>query len=49
MKLLLDTCTFLWMIGETENLSPRAQEALEDRNNILILSQVSSWEIQSLN
>jgi len=46
MKLLLDTCTFLWMIGESESLSPRAQEALENGNNILVLSQASSWEIQ---
>jgi len=46
MKLLLDTCTFLWMVGREEQLSPSAREALEDGDNTLFLSQISSWEIQ---
>jgi len=46
MNLLLDTCTFLWMIGREEQLSPSAREALEDGSNTLFLSQVSAWEIQ---
>lgn len=46
MKLLLDTCTFLWMIAHEEKLSPPAREALEDGGNTLVLNQVSAWEIQ---
>jgi len=46
MRLLLDTCTFLWMIGQDDRLSATAREALEDGNNILTLHQVSAWEIQ---
>jgi PIN domain nuclease of toxin-antitoxin system len=46
MKLLLDTCTFLWAIGQAEQLSPKAREALENSNNALYFSQISMWEIQ---
>ena len=46
MKLLLDTCSFLWLIDQTENLSESAKTALEDCSNELILHQMSSWEIQ---
>lgn len=46
MKLLLDTCTFLWLIGATRNLSPCARDLLEDSRNTLILHQASAWEIQ---
>lgn len=46
MKLLLDTCSFLWMIDSVENLSPVAREKLEDRSNELVLHQASAWEIQ---
>ena len=46
MKLLLDTCTFLWMIDSTEHLSSKAREALEDPSNSLAFHQVSAWEIQ---
>lgn len=46
MRLLLDTCAFLWMIGDAAKLSPRAREALEDGDNTLVLNQVSAWEIQ---
>lgn len=46
MKLLLDTCTFLWMIDSVENLSPVAREKLEDRGNEIVLHQASAWEIQ---
>ncbi|HKK18601.1 MAG TPA: type II toxin-antitoxin system VapC family toxin [Opitutales bacterium] len=46
MKLLLDTCTFLWAAGKPGELSPSAREAIEDGNNELVLSQASAWEIQ---
>lgn len=46
MRLLLDTCTFLWMIGQEEKLSAKARKALENADNSLTLHQVSAWEIQ---
>ena len=46
MNLLLDTCTFLWMLDEVERLGPNARPALEDGRNRVVLHQVSSWEIQ---
>ncbi|MEK6608480.1 MAG: type II toxin-antitoxin system VapC family toxin [Myxococcota bacterium] len=44
-KLLLDTCTFLWMLGESERLGPRARDALLDSSRQVFLSAASSWEI----
>lgn len=46
MICLLDTCTFLWLADRTEELSPAARSTLEDPANQLVLSQVSSFEIQ---
>ncbi|MEY4484101.1 MAG: hypothetical protein RL693_1553 [Verrucomicrobiota bacterium] len=46
MTCLLDTCTFLWLTDRAENLSPAARAMLEDPANNLVLSQVSSFEIQ---
>lgn len=45
MKLLLDTCTFLWIITDAPELSRRAREAFADPDNEAFLSAVSSWEI----
>ncbi|MFA5631694.1 MAG: type II toxin-antitoxin system VapC family toxin [Porticoccaceae bacterium] len=45
MKLLLDTCTFLWMGGQPDRLSTDARTALSDTDNELFLSPVSLWEI----
>ncbi len=45
MKILLDTCTFLWLtIGENE-LSLKAIAAFSDPKNEVYLSAVSAWEI----
>lgn len=46
MTCLLDTCTFLWLTDRTEHLSAAARSVLEDPANTLVLSQVSSFEIQ---
>lgn len=46
MKLLLDTCSFLWMIDSVEQLSSAAREALEASSNELFLHQASALEIQ---
>ena len=45
MKLLIDTCTFLWLIDETFNLSQRAEEAFLDEGNERYLSTATVWEI----
>ena len=45
MKLLLDTCTFLWLTKGSEELSPDAIDAFVDPNNEVYLSAVSAWEI----
>ena len=45
MRLLLDTCTFLWILGGAKELSPRAREAFADPANEVYLSAVSGWEI----
>lgn len=45
MKLLLDTCVFLWLATEPSKLSQAATTALDDEQNELFLSDVSIWEI----
>ena len=45
MKLLLDTCTFLWMTKGSKELSPTAIETFADPTNEVYLSAVSAWEI----
>ncbi len=44
MKLLLDTCTFLWLAGGHQ-LPPAASAAIRDPSNDVYLSSVSVWEI----
>lgn len=44
MKLLLDTCTFLWLAGG-QRLPPAAAKAIGDPSNEVYLSSVSVWEI----
>ena len=45
MRLLLDTCTFLWLIIDSPLLSSRAQELFASEENEVYLSAVSTWEI----
>jgi len=45
VKLLLDTCTFLWLIRGSEELSANAIDAFTDQKNEVYLSSVSAWEI----
>ncbi|HLK88404.1 MAG TPA: type II toxin-antitoxin system VapC family toxin [Polyangia bacterium] len=45
MKLLLDTCTFLWLALGERALSRPAREAFTDPANDVYLSAISSWEI----
>ena len=45
MKILLDTCTFLWLITDDIALSASARNAFVDPDNDVYLSVVSVWEI----
>lgn len=45
MKLLLDTCTFLWILTDAAELSATSREAFTDPENEVFLSAVSAWEI----
>ena len=45
MKILLDTCTFLWIISDAPELSDHARNLFVDPANGIYLSAISSWEI----
>ena len=45
MKLLLDTCTFLWSIEGGAAISEAARVALTEPANTVYLSSVSAWEL----
>lgn len=46
MNLLLDTHTFIWLVGEKHLLSSNATAAILDTSNTLYLSIASVWEMQ---
>jgi PIN domain nuclease of toxin-antitoxin system len=45
LKLLLDTCTFLWFNADSRLLSANARALCLDTENELYLSSISAWEI----
>lgn len=45
MKLLVDTCTFLWIIADSPALSRRARELFQAPDHEVFLSAASAWEI----
>jgi PIN domain nuclease of toxin-antitoxin system len=45
MRVLLDTCTFLWIAGGSPDLSETAKRAFQNPENDIYLSVISSWEI----
>lgn len=45
MRVLLDTCTFLWMITDDTRLSQQAKTLFVDPENDVYLSVASTWEI----
>lgn len=45
MRVLLDTCTFLWLIAAAPELSDRAREVFADPHNEVFLSSASAWEV----
>lgn len=45
MKILLDTCTFLWIVSDSPDLSGAARKLFSDPANEVYLSVASAWEI----
>jgi PIN domain nuclease of toxin-antitoxin system len=45
MRILLDTCEFLWLVTGDPKLSPPVEAAVRDPQNQVFLSVVSFWEI----
>jgi PIN domain nuclease of toxin-antitoxin system len=45
MNILLDTCSFLWLVSDSPELSFNARRLFEDPANDVYLSVASAWEI----
>jgi PIN domain nuclease of toxin-antitoxin system len=45
MRLLLDTCTFLWIADKSESVPARVLRLYEAADNEVYLSAASAWEI----
>ena len=45
MKLLLDTHLLLWAAGQPDRLSQAARQLIENKENELIFSTASRWEV----
>ncbi|MEQ1909834.1 MAG: type II toxin-antitoxin system VapC family toxin [Vicinamibacterales bacterium] len=45
MKLLLDTCTFLWVVTGSSQLPPRVVDLFRAPDNEVYLSAASAWEV----
>ena len=45
VRLLLDTHAYVWWRANRGKLSTRARRAIEDRDNIILLSTASVWEL----
>ncbi|MBM3861414.1 MAG: type II toxin-antitoxin system VapC family toxin [Verrucomicrobia bacterium] len=45
MRILLDTCEFLWLVSGDAKLAPAVAAAICDPQNEVFLSVVSFWEI----
>ena len=45
MRLLLDTCTFLWLAADDPRLTPAARTSCRSPENDVYLIALSAWEI----
>jgi PIN domain nuclease of toxin-antitoxin system len=45
VNILLDTCTFLWIVSGSTDLSDTARRLFSDPGNEVYLSVASAWEI----
>jgi PIN domain nuclease of toxin-antitoxin system len=49
MKVLLDTCAFIWITTDAPELSQKARDVFQNPENEVFLSSVSVWEIMVKN
>ena len=45
MRLLVDTCTFLWLAADDRRLTPHARSMCRSPDNDVFLSALCAWEI----
>jgi PIN domain nuclease of toxin-antitoxin system len=45
LRLLLDTCTFLWLTASPERVPADVRESFQDARNTVHFSVASAWEI----
>ena len=45
MKVLLDTCAFIWLTTDATELSEKAKSVFQDTDNLVYLSSISIWEM----
>jgi len=45
VRILLDTCTFIWLATEPSKVTPAAKKLFEDPDNQVFLSVISCWEM----
>ena len=45
MRLLLDTHAYVWWRADRKRLSAPARRAIEDRDNVILVSAASIWEL----
>jgi PIN domain nuclease of toxin-antitoxin system len=45
VRILLDTCTFLWLVTDASDLSDSARKVFAEVENEVYLSAISTWEI----
>ena len=45
MKVLIDTCTFIWFVTDAPELSANARAAIINPENEVYFSSISAWEI----
>lgn len=45
MRLLLDTCTLIWLAASPRRITKPAAAVLDDAGNTLLVSHASLWEI----
>jgi len=47
MRLILDTCTFIWVASAEHRLSQVARDLITDPDNEVLVSAATAWEIGS--
>jgi PIN domain nuclease of toxin-antitoxin system len=45
VTVLLDTCTLIWASLSPKSLTPKARKIIADKNNTILVSAASAWEI----